>query len=35
MLRAIGVSSRELDEIVERALRAGAYGSCTSTSSTN
>jgi mevalonate kinase len=26
MLRAIGVSSRELDEIVERALRAGAYG---------
>jgi mevalonate kinase len=26
ILRAIGVSSRELDEIVERALRAGAYG---------
>ncbi len=26
ILRAIGVSSRELDEIVDRVLRAGAYG---------
>ncbi|MEM2269907.1 MAG: mevalonate kinase [Nitrososphaerota archaeon] len=26
LLRAIGVSSRELDEIIDRALRAGAYG---------
>ncbi len=26
ILRAIGVSSRELDEIVERVLRGGAYG---------
>ncbi len=26
ILRAIGVSSKELDDLVERALRAGAYG---------